>query len=329
MVRIERTQEPPAGWESLCDQDARGTMFLHPRWMNAITRAYPVFRPTYLVAREGTQLLGLIPLVRVVRLGVEQFISMPFGSHGGPLLAPGVDPEVAAQLAEGFRALGMGWRTMRFEMSVFDPPLVLREAMRPALGSSFRDFRTHIVDLTPGFDELWENGYRRSTRKCVRAARRAGVEVRVEEPGVALDVLHHLHSTQSQEWMGIHPHSREALESMIESYREDARIYVARLGEKPLAACLFLHHQGKEVHPWVSGAAPEGRESRAFHLLIHDAMRDACAGGFSFWNFGGSGGNPDIEFFKESFAASPRPVLRCFHMPGWARRLRKQPAWDR
>jgi CelD/BcsL family acetyltransferase involved in cellulose biosynthesis len=297
--------------------------------MNAITTAYPRFRPTYLVAHDGPELAGLIPLVTKTRLGVEQYISMPFGSHGGPLLAPGADPAVAAALAEGFRGLGMRLRTMRFEMSVFDPPGGLREALRPALGSTFHDFRTHIVDLSPGFDELWESGYRRGTRKCVRAARRAGVEVQVEEPAVAIDVLHRLHSEQSQEWMGIHPHPREVIESLIESYREDARIYVARAGEKPLAACLFLHHQGKEVHPWVSGATPEGRESRAFHLLIHDAMRDACETGFTFWNFGGSGGNPDIEFFKESFAATPRPVLRCFHMPVWARRLRKQPAWDR
>jgi hypothetical protein len=262
-------------------------------------------------------------------MGVDQFISMPFGSHGGPLLAPGADPATASALAEGFRSLGMGFRTMRFEMSVFDPPAELREALRPSLGSTFRDFRTHIVDLSPGFDELRENGYRRGTRKSVRAARRAGVEVKVEDPAVAAEVLHRLHSAQSREWAGVHPHSREVIESLIESYGEEARIYVARMGEKPMAACLFLYHQGREVHPWVSGAAPEGRESRAFHLLIHDAMRDACGAGFTFWNFGGSGGNPDIEFFKESFAASPRAVLRCFHMPGWARRLRKQPAWDR
>ncbi len=329
MVRVERSPDPPAEWESLCEQDARAGMFLHPRWMKAITRAYPRFRPTYLVAREATEVVGMIPLVRMARMGVEQYLSMPFGSHGGPLLAPGAAPEVASALAEGFRGLGMRLRTMRFEMSVFDPPVELREAMRPALGSTFHDFRTHIVDLSPGFDELRENGYRRGTRKCVRAARRAGVEVKIEEPAVAVEVLHRLHSEQSRGWMGIQAHPREVLESLIESYREDARIYVARMGEKPLAACLFLYHQGKEVHPWVSGAAPEGRESRAFHLLIHDAMRDACETGFTFWNFGGSGGNPDIEFFKESFAASPRPVLRCFHMPGWARRLRKQPAWDR
>ena len=39
-------------------------------------------------------------------------------------------------------------------------------------------------------------------------------------------------------------------------------------------------------------------------------------------------GNPNIEFFKESFGASPVPVLRCFHVAGWWRRLRKGPAWD-
>lgn len=329
MVRIERSPNPPPGWDSLCEEEPRATLFLHPRWMEAMLRAYPRYRPLYLVAMEGGTVSGGIPVVRMSRLGTEQFLSMPFGSHGGPLLAPGADPEAARALAREFRELGTGLRTLRFEMSVFDPPATLREAMAGPLGFSFQDFRTHVVDLRPGFEELWRNGYRRGTRKCVRAARRAGVEIHAQPAEEGLNILAELHGRQSRSWEGVHPYSGDALAAIAGVYGLDARIYAARRDGETLAACLFLTHGGREILPLVSGAVPDAREHRAFHLLMHDAMRDACEAGFTVWSFGGSGGNREIEFFKESFGAVPRSVLRCFHMPAWAKRLGRRPAWDR
>ena len=303
-------------------------MFLFPRWIDAITRAFPRYRPCYLIARDEGDISGMIPLVRTSWLGIEQYLSLPFGGHGGPILTPDAGPETPAALALAFRDLGTRLRTMRFEMSVMNPSPSLREAMAPALGSFYREFRTHLVDLSGGFEDLWGNRYRRGTRKCVRTAERAEVTVAIEGGQEVLDILFRSHKEQSRIWKGIHAYPKEAMQVMVEAFDEEARVYVARRDGRPLAACLFLYHRGREVHPWVSGAVPEARPHRAFHLLLNAAIRDACRDGYKVWNFGGSGGNRSIEFFKESFGAEPFPVLRCFHLASWARRLRKRPAWD-
>ncbi len=325
---MERSAEAPPDWARLCEESSRATLFLHPRWMEAITRAYPRYRPLYLVATDAGTVAGMLPLVRFRRFGLDQYLSMPFGTHGGPLLATGADPATAGALAKSFRRLVRGGRVLRFEMTMFDPSDDLREALAPSLGHTFQDFRTHLVDLREGFDELWRKAYNKNTRNCVRMAEGAGVTVAQERGEDAIASLHLLHAAQSMEWEGIPPHSQEALRAIVDSLGEDARIYIARREGELLSACLFLEHGGREIHPWVSGSAKAARPLRAFHKLISDPLRDACARGLETWDFGGSGGNPKIEFFKESFGGKPVPVLRCFHVAEWWRKLRRGPAWD-
>lgn len=328
MVSVALTSEPPDGWETLWNADPRATLFLHPRWMRVLTRAFPGHRAGYLAATEAGRLRGLIPLVTVRRLVFNQFLSLPFGAHGGPLLASAADTETAAALARAFRGLARPW-TLRFEMSVFHPDPSLRDALAPALGDTFQDFRTHLIDLAPGERKLWERAYRRGTRKCVRFAERAGVTVAIENTPEALDTLHRLHENQGRAWIGVIPYSLSVIRTAGEEFGDAARVFLARKDGRPVAGCLCLEHGDREIHPWVSGALPEAREWRAFHLVIHTALMDAARRGIRTWHFGGSGGIGGVEYFKESFGAVPYPVLRCLHLASWFRRLRSRPEWDR
>jgi hypothetical protein len=297
--------------------------------MRALTRAFPEYRSRYLIAVEDSRLAGVLPFVRLRRLAFDQFLSMPFGAHGGPVLAPDADPRVIEELASAFARTVMKPRTLRFEMSLFNPSPVLKEALAPALGTHFQEFRTHVVDLTPAAEALCSDRYRRGARRSVRAAERAGVTVEVDPTAEAVEALHRLHVQQGRSWAGIPPYPRSVIDAVREEFGRHARLYVARHEGAPVAACLCLDHAGREVHPWVSGATPESRSLRAFHLLIHTAIMDACRRGLAAWHFGGSGGIRAIEFFKESFGAAPVPVLRCAHLARWARRLRRRPEWDR
>lgn len=328
MVSVALTPDPPDEWDSLWAGDPRATLFLHPRWMRVLTRAYPGYRAAYLTAREGGALRGLIPLVVVRRLVFNQFLSLPFGAHGGPLLAEASDTETAAALGRAFRDLA-GLRTLRFEMSVFRPGDMLRQALAPALGDTFQEFHTHILDLGAGEDGLWSKSYKRGAQRCVRHAERAGVTVAVESAPEALPVLARLHEKQGRAWSGVIPYSLPVMRTVAGEFGDAARLYLARREGQPVAACLCLEHGTREIHPWASGAAPEAREHRAFHLLIHTAIMDAARRGIATWHFGGSGGIRGVEFFKESFGATAVPVLRCSRLAGWFRRLRPRPEWDR
>jgi len=328
VLRVELATHPPREWDVLCREDPRATLFTHPRWMEAITRAFPDQSPRYLVAFDGDRLSGLIPLARRRRFGFDQITSLPYGTHGGPLIAPHAGADTVSALARAFRKLVTGFRVMRFEMSVFNPGPELEAGLDAELGSWVRRMTTHLIDLTPGFDHLWNGAYDRNTRNCVRMSERAGVTVSEETGPEALAVLHRLQEEQSRAWSGIHAFPLDALRAVCDTLGEDARIYIARLEDKPLMACLFLEHEGREIRPWVSGTDPGARPVRASHLLYNQALRDACARVRRVWDFGGSGGNQGIEFFKQSLGAKPAPVLRFFRVADWVRKVRRVPAWD-
>lgn len=323
MVKIEQSGEPPEDWEPLWRRDPRATLFLHPRWSTALLRVNPRLEPVYLVALEAGEIVGLLPLMRVRKLGLDQFLSLPLGTHGGPLLRPEAEASVVTALCEAFRRLVTGRRTYRFEMQLFDPPRPFRTAIMPALGDCFCEDSTHVIPLTDDFEKIWTSRYSRKTRNCVRQAQRAGVTVARESGREAVATLHRLHAQLSRAWPGVRPCPVRTLEALCETLGEGARIFVARRDGRPLSATLFLEHPSREVHAWMNGTCPEARKVRATHLLYHEALRDACARRSHVWHFGGSAGNRNIEFFKESFGAVRVPVLRCFHMAPWAERLRR------
>ncbi len=327
MIRVSARGRPPQEWAALCAQDPHATFFSGPRWMDALTRAYPAYRPGFLVAREGKAVAGVLPFVRLRKYGLSQILSLPFGTHGGPILAADAPPGTAPALARAFGRRVRLPSVLRYEMMVYDPTPARRAALAPVFGRVFQEFRTHVVDLTPGFEEIWTRRYDKNTRNCVRVAERAEVTAGEERGPEAVDILYRFHLEQSEGWPGIRPHPREALAAVAGSLGEGARIYVARVQGEPVAAVLFLENE-EEVHPWVSGASEESRPVRAFHYLLNRALRDACDRGRLRWNFGASGGNPGIEKFKESFGARPVPLLRCFHAAGWLKRIRKGPKWD-
>ena len=291
--------------------------------MQALVRANPSYRPLYLLAQENGETLGFLPVVRSKRFGFDQFLSLPFGTHGGPLVRAEAPAETVAALGDAFRALGTGLTVLRFEMTLFDPPREWKQSLSGSLGAFVRETDSHVIDVTG-----LKGRYRRSAERSLRAAQTSGVAVSIETDGAAYDLLAGMHALQVKNWRGIEPYSRAMIGAVAETFGPEARLYVARRDGQALAACLCLEHEGREIHPWVSGALPSARESGAFHLIVDTALQDAMQRGFKTWHFGGSGGEPGIAFFKESFGARRVPVLRYFHIAGWARGLRKRPAWD-
>ncbi|HET9233470.1 MAG TPA: GNAT family N-acetyltransferase, partial [Candidatus Eisenbacteria bacterium] len=273
-MHVERTTDRPEDWVAILREDPRATLFLHPRWIEALATAYPRYRPHYLVAHEDGRVMGVLPLMRGTRYVLSEWLSLPFGAHGGPLVRSDSAPRTVAALGEAFRKLVSNPRVYRFEMTIYDPPAEWRAALSPAFGACFHDTDTHVIDL-----ESLDTPFRRSAERSLRAAREAKISVAIESGDAAYDALTRMHEEQVRNWTGIEPYARPVIVSVAASFGADARLYVARRDGQALAACLCLEHEGREIHPWVSGAVPISRDTGAFHLLVDTALRDAAARG--------------------------------------------------
>jgi CelD/BcsL family acetyltransferase involved in cellulose biosynthesis len=321
--RVRFIARAPSEWPDLWRRDREATVFHHPRWIDAITRAYPRFEPRFAVHEHDGRVDGVLPFVRYRKLGMEQILSLPYGTYGGSVVDPQAAGDPAGALAAAFARLVRRPLVVRFEMTLFHPGEDRAASVDRELGRFLRPTHTHVVDLTVGFDELWNRRYDKDTRTAVRKAEREGVTAAAEPGDEAVVVLARLHAEQSRNWAGFRPHPVEALRAVRETLGEEAEIWVARRGGEPLVAMLVVSAGGREAFAWVSGSQPEARPVNALHLIFDRLFRRACEQGMVRLNFGGSAGNPGIEAFKMSLGGIEVPVRRYYGEAAWRRRLRR------
>jgi hypothetical protein len=241
---------------------------------------------------------------------------MPFGTPGGPLVSGDAGSLPVRELVGAFRKHVAGKSTVRFELTVYDPPAYIRQELVNGLGRFLREDHARVLDLTPGGDALLRS-YEQQLRRSVRIATRAGVSAGEETGPEALAAFHRLYAAQSREFPLRWHHSRPALAQVMASLGSDARIWMARQEGKPLCGQLALYHQGREVHLWLSGAAPESRPTAAFHFLLHTLVQEAAREGYATCNSGSSLGDEGVDRFKRAFGAVERPLLRFYHQERW------------
>lgn len=316
-IRVYETERFPEEALSLVGHESTSSLFQHPRWMNAVCKAYPRFRPIYLVAEEEGVVVGVTPLVVAEPFGLREVVSMPFGTHGGPVLSPQASRRAVEELNRCFVQRLRSFRTFRYEMTLLDPPQILQDDMHKRLGRRLISGTTMVLDLTPGAEELW-NRYDQRLRRSVRIASRSAVVVREEEGSKGLDTFFRLYRDQAKTWELTWHHSREALGVLVNELGSDVKIWVAGLPDRDLCAQLTLYHQHREVYLWLSGALPESRPLAAFHYMLHTGVQDAARRGYRSCNFGSSMGDDGVDRFKKAFGTVEFPLLRFYHQRIWA-----------
>lgn len=320
-VRVT-TELPPQAMRLL--ERAGGTLLFHqPRWIEAMRRAYPRFRPAHLLLEEDGSLSGVLPVMEKRAWGLGEVVSSPFGTYGGPILDAGASRDGVRALAKGFLARARRFGIFRFEMTLFDAAPHTREDLVAVLGGFAVPSGTWIIDLGAGEEAVW-NGYEGRARTAVRRARELGVAAAVEDGDDAIAALHGLHEGQGRRRPIPWYHAREGLAAVKEVLGEDARVWLARHEGKPVAGALVLSNPGADVHAWVTGASDAARPVHAFTLLMHEAIADAARRGQRVWDFGASADDPRVEFFKRAFGGGAKETLRFFHEAVWVAPARRR-----
>jgi len=321
-VRVTEAAAFPEAARPLLDTDPRATFFLDPSWLGALVEAYPRFRPFHLVLEEGDRVTGVLPVAEARPLGLREFVSLPFGTHGGPLLDPGASEAGLRSLLDRYAELTGRLRTVRFEMTVFDPPAFLEASLDRVLGEHKTAETDWVLDLGSDPEAIWK-GYDTRLRRSLRRATRAGVWARAVPDRRGWDTFHRLYAAQARTWPIAWTHGRSQLQSIRESLGPAAQVWLGGLGEETLCAEIVLYHEARDLHLWLSGASPESRPVAAYHHLLHTIVLDAARRGFRACHFGASMGSRDIDRFKRAFGPVARPLVRFYHQPAWVDRIQR------
>ncbi len=155
MPRVRLATELPSAATGLLDRAGTIVLFHQPRWIEAMRRAYPRFRPAHLVLEEDGAITGVLPVLEKHVCGLGEIVSNPFGTYGGPILDANATREGVRALAAAFLARARRLGVFRFEMSMLDAAAATREDLAAVLGD-FAVPEQHL-DHRPG---------RRRGRRC-------------------------------------------------------------------------------------------------------------------------------------------------------------------
>ncbi|MCX5800933.1 MAG: GNAT family N-acetyltransferase [Candidatus Eisenbacteria bacterium] len=289
-------------WENLLSSSSGATVFHTREWALVLKETYRDLGVKYIVIedQDGRYVAGM-PFAHSRSLFFSTYLSMPFGTYGGPVVIDGLEEDVAPFIGVALQGITRGVFPFSFYCVTYNTPVLLERAVQGAFPQGRRTrVSTHLIELGEGFGRLWDSSFDKETRTCARKALRNGVRIEKSPGGQGAAALHSLYKEQAAAW-GVRKVYPERLVCQIAELMGDkASIWIGALKGAPVCAVLVFHFKDV-LMAWLSGQNAEGRRVCASHLLYSEILKDACEKGYSVFNFGGSGKLQGIRYFKESF----------------------------
>lgn len=287
-----------------CDDFVRGmadARLCHiPAWNSMIENVFG-HKVFYLVARENGAIYGVLPLARIrSRLFGNRMISQPFSDYGGPLAKTPAALDAlyqsAVELANQYGCESIEFRST----SVIPHDLHLRT-----------DKISMYLPLASEPEEVWK-GLRPQIRNRIRKAEKSGVVVTSGHCEM-LDEFYRIWTVRMHE-LGTPCYSKELFRSIMETFADNSRIFLAHLNGTTIAA-LFVYTFNGWVHTSWGAALREYDEVGPNYLLNWSAIEFYCGKNMKWFDFGRSTISSGQHTFKKRWGA--QPIQLCWQY--WTR----------
>jgi FemAB-related protein (PEP-CTERM system-associated) len=282
-----------AEWDGFVRDQTDGTVDHLWRWQRIFSDVFGC-DSTYVAARRGSTVVGVLPLVRFKSwLFGRSIVSVPFLNYGGLLAS---EPHAVRLLIERAREVAQGFGASHVE---------LRHVVRQAPELPYRQHKVSLTRALPGSgDELWAT-LDKKVRNQVRKARKDGL---VAETGGAelVDDFYAVFSTNMRD-LGTPVYSKRLFAETLRAFRADARVYVVRSGARPVAASIALRHRDTVLVPWASSLR-EYRPQCPNMLLYWTMLEAAVKDDVRVFDFGRSSPGSGTRHFKIQWGGEERPL---------------------
>ena len=195
-------------------------------------------------------------------------------------------------------------------------------------------YTAQVVDLSPGYDHLWEKVFKRQVRNSVRKAERFSLDVRRERgddpAGVGVRAFAELYGQQVDRWAAQRGQPLWLARRVAAAQDRPGQVaaVAAAMGERcvvwsafhegrPVAVNVVLQH-GQHALGWLSAMDDAlSRETLATYVLHTRSFADAAAEGVHRFHMGESDPGSAPERYKAHFGAASHPyeALRFERLP--------------
>jgi FemAB-related protein (PEP-CTERM system-associated) len=274
-------------WERFVDTQPGATAYHSWAWREVLARAFG-HDSTYLIARRGEDIDGILPLVEVrSRLFGRSLTSMPFLNYGGVLTGSQDSRDALIAAARGLARE----RECRH--------LELRHIARQCPDVPCRE---HKVTMKLGIGEgQWER-LDRKVRNQIRKAEKSGLTE--EHGGIALLPEFYSVFARNMRDLGTPVYTRQLFAEVLAAFPDRARLHVVRLDAQPIAGGLTFRTKTMVEVPWASSRR-DFNHLCPNHLLYWRILETAVADGCDVLDFGRSTPGEGTFKFKSQWGAEP------------------------
>ena len=309
MIRVDRlTADAEGEWDVFLRGRPDGLFGHSIAYRNLLVSALGC-EPEYLVAREGGEIRGVLPVMWSADSDGRICNSLPYyGSPGGPVSA---DPDAARALIDAWdeRASDPGTLAATMIQNPFSA------GSGPAPLHELTDERiSQFTILPPGGGEREVLAQISSeARSNVRRAGRRGVSV--ERDNHALGEVRRIHE-EVMEGHSTPPKSRSFFDAIPRHLRpgEDFDIWVALVAGEVAAALLVIRFNGVSEY-FTSGTRAGFRSHDPHPALVFTALVHETENGARIWNWGGTRlGMAGVFHFKRKWGSRDRRYRYFVHL---------------
>ena len=284
-------------WDQAVSRSEYATFFHTSTWAQIIAQTYPHFH----IATKGFVLddgvVAIVPLLGTAERNryFKWYESMFPGVYGGPVAERNL---TQTEINYIFQHLA-NKRTARIHVmgnpyTEYDLPL----------GYSRTPIYTHVLSLDKNFDAIFKNyskGHKYSTKK----ARKLGVEISVAETEEEFRSFYYeVYEDALRRWgdstLVSFPYT--LFKQIYRRHSENIKLWVAKVDGEIVSGNLNFYHN-RHVVEWQAITRESYFSYRPGILLKTEIIKNACQGGFRYYDFNPSGGLKGVESYKEGFRA--------------------------
>lgn len=283
------------------------------------------------VLADGRSLV--VPLVRSGAIpGISLESGFPGGyGHGGIVASGGLRADDVRRVVEDLRGQALSLRIDGAHQTADQ----WAAGRLPGVTETAR--RVEVVDLAGGFEVVKRQRFTRRVREGLRKAERNGVRIERDTTGRLVPIFYQLYLDWVDRWIprsalppvlarrsALRQEPRKKFELIAAAMGERCRTFVAWHEDRPVAAFISFVY-GQHATGWRAYAIKElAHPVVANTYVAAAAIEDACDSGCRYFDYGQSGGVPELQRFKQSLGAEPRTAIDFRLEAPWVSGLRRR-----
>jgi CelD/BcsL family acetyltransferase involved in cellulose biosynthesis len=294
-MRLLRADLADEAWLELVTRNPHALPFHHPAWAQLLAECYRFEAFGLALADADGRLIAGVPIVEKRGLvGGRRWISLPF-TDVCPSLTGGdrrLQERLEVEIDAARRQAGVG-------------SVELRATPASDAAVAFDGGLRHTLQLNRDPETVYRGFKPKQVRHAIRYAERSGVIVSQAQREEELSRTFYALQTATRRRLGVPVQPRRYFSLLWRRIVEPGLgfVLVARIGERPVAAAVFLAWKGTVVYKYSASDATAWK-LRANNAVLWHAIRWACENGYSIFDLGRTDrANEGLSAFKRGWGA--------------------------